>query len=179
MLSYPITAATTIFWQRSRSGALMAEIHGKRTAAIKEKAAPCTLPCRSQCSCTPLWLEQACHSVGVAFAQQYRKEKGVTVCLFGDGAADEGSFHEALTWRACGIFPLSSSAKTICMPRSALRGAYRVENIADRAVAYAMPGLIVDGNDVLAVYDATSKQGTRRCRAGRLSSNARLTVSGA
>ncbi len=140
--------------------ALMAEIYGKRTGCNKGKSGTLHLavpevnaPCTTTVVGGGLPI-----AVGVAFAQQYRQEKSVTVCLFGDGAADEGSFHEALNlaslWRLPVIF--------VC-ENNLYAGAQRYEehtavrSMADRAVAYAMPGEVVDGNDALAVYEATRR----------------------
>ena len=95
-------------------------------------------------------------AVGRAFAQQYRREKAVTACFFGDGAADEGSFHEALNLAALWQLPVIF----VC-ENNVYAGAQRYEehtrvlNVADRAGAYGMTGTIVDGNDALAVYTAT------------------------
>ena len=82
----------------------------------------------------------------------------MTVCLFGDGAAGEGSFHEALNlaslWKLPVIF--------VC-ENNLYAGAQRyeehapVQNMADRASAYAMPGEVVDGKDALSVYGATRR----------------------
>ena len=101
-------------------------------------------------------------AAGYAFAQQYRKENRVTVCFIGDGATNEGSFHEALNlasvWRLPAIF--------VC-ENNLYAGAQRYEqhtrspNIADRAAGYAMPGTVVDGNDALAVYRSAQEARAR------------------
>jgi pyruvate dehydrogenase E1 component alpha subunit len=95
-------------------------------------------------------------AVGVAFAQHYRKEESVTVCLFGDGAADEGSFHESLNlaslWNLPVIFVCENN---LYAGAQRYEEHTRVKDIADRAVAYAVPGDVVDGNDEVAVYEAT------------------------
>lgn len=140
--------------------ALMAEIFGKRTGCNKGKSGTLHLavpevnaPCTTTVVGGGLPI-----AVGVAFAQQYRKEDGVTVCLFGDGSADEGSFHEALNlaslWNLPVIFVCENN-----MYAGAQRYEEhtRVKDIADRAMAYAMPGVVVDGNDALAVYEATRR----------------------
>ncbi|GAB6037710.1 pyruvate dehydrogenase (acetyl-transferring) E1 component subunit alpha [Fundidesulfovibrio butyratiphilus] len=140
--------------------ALMAEIYGKRTGCNKGKSGTLHLavpevnaPCTTTVVGGGLPI-----AVGVAFAQQYRKEDSVTVCLFGDGAADEGSFHEALNlaslWRLPVIFVCENN---LYAAAQRYEEHTRVENMAERAVAYAMPGEIVDGNDVVAVYQATCK----------------------
>jgi acetoin:2,6-dichlorophenolindophenol oxidoreductase subunit alpha len=139
---------------------LMAEIYGKRTGCNKGKSGTLHLavpevnaPCTTTVVGGGLPI-----AVGVAFAQQYRQEKHVTVCLFGDGAADEGSFHEALNLASLWSLPVIF----IC-ENNLYAGAQRYEehtplkNMADRAIAYAMPGEVVDGNDVIAVYQATRR----------------------
>lgn len=138
--------------------ALMAEIYGKSTGCNKGKSGTLHLavpevnaPCTTTVVGGGLPI-----AVGVAFAQQYRKERSVTVCLFGDGAADEGSFHEALNLASLWSLPVIF----IC-ENNLYAGAQRYEehtrikDMAERAVAYAMPGDVVDGNDAVAVYSAT------------------------
>lgn len=146
--------------------ALMAEIYGKRTGCNKGKSGTLHLAVPEvNAICTTTVVGGGVPiATGTAFAQQYKKEKSVTACFFGDGAADEGSFHEALNlaslWRLPVIF--------IC-ENNLYAGAQRqeehtpVRNIADRAVAYAMPGEVVDGNDAVAVYAAASKARERAC----------------
>ncbi len=138
--------------------ALMAEIYGKRTGCNKGKSGTLHLAVPEvNVLCTTTVVGGGLPiAVGVAFAGQYRKEKSVTVCLFGDGAANEGSFHESLNlaslWKLPVIF--------VC-ENNLYAGAQRfeehssVKNIADRSLAYAMPGEVVDGNDATAVYAAT------------------------
>ena len=140
--------------------ALMAEIYGKATGcnrgksgtlhlAVPEVNAPCTTTVVG--GGLPL-------AVGFAFAQMYRQEKTVTVCFFGDGAADEGSFHEALNlaslWKLPVIFVCENN---LYAGAQRYEEHTRVQNVADRAAAYAMPGEIVDGNDAVAVYEATRR----------------------
>jgi pyruvate dehydrogenase E1 component alpha subunit len=148
--------------------AMMAEIFGKRTGcnkgksgtlhlAVPEVNAPCT---------TTVVGAGAPIAVGRAFAQQYRQEKCVTVCFIGDGAVDEGSFHEAVNLASLWNLPVIF----VC-ENNLYAGAQRyeehtkVKNIADRAAAYAIPGVVVDGNDVLAVYTSTL-EARRRAVAG-------------
>jgi pyruvate dehydrogenase E1 component alpha subunit len=97
-------------------------------------------------------------AVGVAFAQQYRKEDSVTVCLFGDGAADEGSFHEALNLASLWSLPVIFVCENnLYAGAQRYEEHTRVKDMAERAVAYAMPGEIVDGNDAVGIYKATRK----------------------
>lgn len=140
--------------------ALMAECYCKTTGCNKGKSGTLHLavpevnaPCTTTVVGGGLPI-----SAGVAFAQQYRNEKNVTVCLFGDGAADEGSFHEALNLASLWSLPVIF----VC-ENNLYAGAQRyeehtkVQHIADRAVAYPMPGEVVDGNDAVAVYEATRR----------------------
>lgn len=138
-------------------GALMAEIYGKKTGCNKGKSGTLHLavpevnaPCTTTVVGGGLPI-----AVGMAFAHQYSSEKRVTVCFFGDGAADEGSFHESLNlaslWKLPIIFVCENN---LYAGAQRYEEHTRVKDIADRAVAYAMPGQIVDGNDVLAIYAA-------------------------
>jgi pyruvate dehydrogenase E1 component alpha subunit len=92
-------------------------------------------------------------ALGAAFAQQYRRGKGITVVFFGDGAAAEGSVHEAMNLAGIWKLPLLFVCENNCWA-----GAQRPEehcatrNIFQRARGYDMPGRSVDGNDVEAVY---------------------------
>lgn len=149
--------------------ALMAEIYGKSTGCNKGKSGTLHLavpeinaPCTTTVVGGGLPI-----AVGMAFAQQYREEKRVTVCLFGDGAADEGSFHEALNlaslWNLPVIFVCENN---LYAGAQRYEEHTRVKDMADRAVAYAIPGEIVDGNDVLAVFEAV-----RRARDRALAGN--------
>jgi len=150
-------------------GSLMAEIYGKSTGCNKGKSGTLHLavpeinaPCTTTVVGGGLPI-----AVGMAFAQQYREEKRVTVCLFGDGAADEGSFHEALNlaslWNLPVIFVCENN---LYAGAQRYEEHTRVKDMADRAVAYAIPGEIVDGNDVLAVFEAV-----RRARDRALAGN--------
>lgn len=82
----------------------------------------------------------------------------VAVSFFGEGAANEGAFHEALNmaaiWRLPVVFVCENNLYAASTPVS---WAFKVENVADRAAAYGLPGEIVDGNDVLAVYEAAGR----------------------
>lgn len=106
-------------------------------------------------------------AVGAAFAQQYQALKGVTVVFFGDGAAAEGSVHEAMN--LSGIWKLP--VLFIC-ENNGWAGAQRPEehsaalHIHKRAEGYGMPGQLVDGNDVEAVYHL-SRELLEHCRSGK------------
>jgi len=92
--------------------------------------------------------------VGGALAQKMRKTNNVTVSFFGDGASNQGTFHESLNlasvWKLPLIFVCENNGFGISVPVSQSTS---VKNIADRAAGYAMPGYVVDGNDVIALLD--------------------------
>jgi pyruvate dehydrogenase E1 component alpha subunit len=94
-------------------------------------------------------------AVGAALSAKRLGTGAVTVCFFGDGANNEGAFHEALNmasvWKLPVVFVCENNKYG--MSTSTERST-AVKNIADRAVAYAMPGVTVDGNDFSAVSEA-------------------------
>lgn len=97
-------------------------------------------------------------AAGAAFAFKYRGEKRVALAYCGEGATSRGDFHEALNLAA--VFSLPVVFVVINNQFAYSTPFYKetkVKNVADKAAAYALPGVIVDGNDVLAVYQATFK----------------------
>lgn len=110
---------------------------------------------------------QMLHAVGIGYAIKYRGEKDTAVVtFFGDGATSEGDFHEALNyasvWQTPVVFLCQNNQYAISIPRVKQT---RSATLAQKAIAYDMPGLQVDGNDVLAVYQAT-KEALDRAKAG-------------
>lgn len=144
--------------------ALMAECFGKATGCNKGKSGTLHIAVPEvNAFCTTTVVGGGIPiAAGMAFAQKYRKEKNVTVCFFGDGAADEGSFHEALNLASLWDLPVLF----VC-ENNLYAGAQRYEehtkirDIADRSVAYAVPGTVVDGNDAAAVFGATQRARAR------------------
>jgi pyruvate dehydrogenase E1 component alpha subunit len=115
--------------------------------------------------CVPL-ASQLPHAVGIGMAMTYKKEKNVVMTYFGDGASSEGDCHEAMNFasvfKAPVVFMCLNNQYAISVPLSRQMAC---ETIAQRAIAYNMPGIKVDGNDVLAVYVAC-KEAVERARAG-------------
>ena len=105
-------------------------------------------------------------SVGAAFALKMQKTDNVIICFFGDGAAARGDFHEGLNLAgvlsAPVVFVCENNLHFQTMPASVGQA---VDDIADRAAGYGFPGYVVDGQDVLAVYDA-AQQAISRARRG-------------
>ena len=105
-------------------------------------------------------------AVGVGLTLQMRRTDEIVMGFFGDGAANQGSFHEALNMAAIWSLPVVYVCENnqYGMSMSTTR-AFKIEHIAQRAASYGMPGVTVDGNDVLAVHDAAS-EAVSRARAG-------------
>jgi pyruvate dehydrogenase E1 component alpha subunit len=105
-------------------------------------------------------------ATGAALTSQYLGKDWVVICFFGDGASNEGAFHESLNlasvWNLPVIYVCENNEFAESTPRSQHQ---KIKDIAIRAVAYDMPGISVDGNDVEKVY-LTSKEAIERARAG-------------
>ncbi len=94
-------------------------------------------------------------AAGYALALKYRKTHNIVACFFGDGASNIGTFHEGINIAAIWDLPVIFVCENNKYGAStAIEKVTRVPRIADRAVAYGIPGRTVDGNDVEAVYDA-------------------------
>ena len=107
-----------------------------------------------------------CHAVGVAYAYKLRKEPRVAVCAIGDGATSKGEFYEALNgagiWRLPVIFLVTNNQWAISVPRKAQTAA---ATLAQKAIAAGVPGIQVDGNDLIAMREV-SLQAMERARSG-------------
>jgi TPP-dependent pyruvate/acetoin dehydrogenase alpha subunit len=105
-------------------------------------------------------------ALGFAFAFQYRDQDGVSLAYCGDGSTSEGNFHESLNIAAAmklpAIFVVENNQYAYSTP---VRMQSAVKDYSVKAQAYGMPGVTVDGTDVLAVHDATS-EAVARARAG-------------
>jgi pyruvate dehydrogenase E1 component alpha subunit len=104
-------------------------------------------------------------AVGVGLSIKMRRTNQVCLVIFGDGAANEGAFHEALNmasiWALPIVFLCENNQYAMSMP---VQKAFNIENISQRAAAYGLPGVTVDGNDPLAVYAAVSEAAARARR---------------
>ena len=93
-------------------------------------------------------------AIGAALAQKYLNKDSITVVFFGDGASNEGTFHESINMAAVNhlpvIFLCENNQYAISLNVKESTGC---ENIADRAVGYGIPGYILDGNNVVEVYN--------------------------
>jgi pyruvate dehydrogenase E1 component alpha subunit len=106
------------------------------------------------------------HAAGMAWGMKLKGDRSCAIVYFGDGATSEGSFHEGANFAAVMAAPLvlfcNNNQWAISTP---LHDQTRAETLADKAVGYGMPGLRVDGADVLAVYEAT-REAVARARTG-------------
>ena len=105
-------------------------------------------------------------SLGPAMASSIRKDGLVTVCFFGDGASNQGTFHESLNlagiWKLPVVFVCENNQYAV---GSRFENTSASRTVAERAAAYDIPGIRVDGTDVLAVQRAV-KKAVARARAG-------------
>ncbi len=105
-------------------------------------------------------------AAGVGLSIQMQRQDRIVLVFFGDGATNEGAFHESLNlaaiWNLPVIYFCENNQYAMSM---AITRASKVEKLSDRACAYGIPGVTVDGNDLLAVYCAT-KEAVERARSG-------------
>jgi pyruvate dehydrogenase E1 component alpha subunit len=118
----------------------------------KDRVLPIAIPVGSQ----------ACHAAGLGWAAKLRKERSVAIGFFGEGATSEGAVHEAMNFagalRLPTIFFCQNNHWAISTPRAVQTAS---ASIAQKAVAYGIAGIQVDGNDVLAVYRGVSEAAER------------------
>ncbi len=97
------------------------------------------------------------HGVGIAYARKLRNQPGVVLCSFGEGGTSKGDFHEALNFAGIHklpvVFVCENNGYAISVPLSKQSA---VADLSLRAIGYNMPGLAVDGQNVLDVYSVTS-----------------------
>src|SRR5437764_9066872 len=115
--------------------------------------------------CVPI-ATQIPHAVGLAWGKKLKGEDAVSIVFFGDGATSEGAFHEGANFAAVMETPTilfcNNNQWAISTPLSSQT---RAAALVDKAVGYGMPGVRVDGGDVLAVFEAT-REAVAHARAG-------------
>jgi len=105
-------------------------------------------------------------ATGAGLSAKYRGADQVSVCFFGDGASNQGVFHESLNLASIWDLPVIYVCENNQFAESTrFSDAMRVKHIADRAAAYGIPGIVVDGMDVSQVYHA-SNEAIARARSG-------------
>jgi len=141
-------------------GKIMAEILGKRTGYCKGKGGSMHIADFSlgMLGATAVVAAGIPIAAGAGLSIKLRGTDQVVACFFGEGASNQGAFHEGINmaaiWGLPVVFVCENNLYAMGTRQSIVM---TIENIADRAVAYGIPGVTVDGNDVLAVYEAASK----------------------
>jgi TPP-dependent pyruvate/acetoin dehydrogenase alpha subunit len=138
---------------------MMAEIFGKRNGVCKGRGGDMHIIHMESGLMTDAIVGATMPiAVGFGIAAKLRGEGQVVVCCFGDGASNRGSFHESLNMAAVWKLPIVFACENNLYAQStSVFRTTAVKDIAVRSGGYNMPGLSVDGNDVLAVYDAAGK----------------------
>jgi len=147
---------------------IMAEILGKKTGYCKGKGGSMHIADFSvgMLGATAVVGAGLPIAMGAGLSIKLSRTDNVVACFFGDGASNQGTFHEAINmaaiWSLPVIFVCENNVYAMGTRRSRVM---LIENIADRAQAYGISGVAVDGNDVLAVYEAAQKA-VERARRG-------------
>ena len=146
----------------------MAEILGKKTGYCKGKGGSMHIADFSigMLGATAVVGAGIPIAVGAGLSIALRKTDQVVACFFGEGASNQGTFHEGINMAAIWHLPIIFVCENNLYAMGTRQSrAMLIENIADRAAAYGIPGVVVDGNDVLAVYEAT-RRAVERARRG-------------
>ncbi len=158
---------------------MMAELMGKETGYCKGRGGSMHIAEVSKCNnlgSTGIVGGNQAPAVGAALAEKFKKSGKVVLSFFGDGATNTGSFHEAMNMASTLAVPLVAIIEnnlygmSVPFSGSEVDGAVKasnVEDIAIRAAAYDVPGMIVDGQDALAVFlavGAAVKEARKNCR---------------
>ena len=148
---------------------MLAELYGKTTGYCKGKGGSMHIACSDigVLGANGIVGGGICIAAGVGFASKYLKDNRVTIAFFGDGASNTGAFHEGINFAAVRdsnvVFVIENNQYAISVPRKL---SDRVEDLSIRAQGYGIPGVTVDGNDVLKVYQETAKA-IKRARSGK------------
>jgi len=148
---------------------MMAELYGKSTGSNRGKGGSMHITDVrvGMLGVNPIVGMGATHAVGAALSAKVRKTKQVAASFFGEGAAGIGALHEAMNlaaiWKLPVVFVCENNGYAQSTP---VEYALSVPHVADRAAAYNMPGVTVDGQDVLAVWEAAVTV-VERARAGQ------------
>jgi len=148
---------------------MFAELYGKATGYCKGKGGSMHIADADKGILGANGIVGAGHNIaiGAGLSAKYRGTDQVCICFFGDGSTNQGTFHESLNmasiWKLPVIFVCENNLYGISMHQSRHQA---IQDVADRAVAYNIPGVVVDGNDVLAVYEA-AREAINRARNGQ------------
>ncbi len=149
-------------------GPMMAELMGKATGYCKGKGGSMHIASldHGMLGANGIVAAGIPISTGAALGFWIRGSKQVALCFFGDGGANHGAFHEGINLAAVLKLPVVFVCENNQYAQyQSVKQDLPIENVADRAAAYGIPGVIVDGSDVLAVYAAV-KEAVDRARNG-------------
>src|SRR6266567_1085815 len=150
-------------------GVVMAELFGKVTGCSKGKGGSMHMWSNELglYGGNAIVAAQMPIAAGVALAEQYQESDAIVACFFGDGAVDEGAFHESLNlaaiWKLPIVYICENNQYSMGM---AVEKAWAVDSLMPRAAAYNMPGQQADGMDVIKVYE-TVKRAVDHARSGQ------------
>lgn len=148
---------------------VMAEILGKKTGYCKGKGGSMHIANFSvgMLGATAVVGAGLPIAAGAGLSIRLRKTDQVVACFFGEGASNQGTFHEGINmaalWKLPVLFVCENNLYAMGTRQSRVMA---IENVADRGVAYGIPGVVVDGNDVMAVYE-TACEAVERARSGK------------
>jgi len=143
---------------------MMAELFGKKTGIMKGKGGSLHLtdPDIGDLGADGIVATGLVTATGAGLSAKMRGTDQVTVCFFGDGCVNTARFHEGVNLASIWNLPVVYVCENNGYAESTtVKDSCRLENLADRAVTYGIPGKTVDGNDVLAVYEAVGEAVTR------------------
>ena len=147
---------------------MMAELFGRRTGYCKGKGGSMHITDKSigMLGANAVVGGAIPIAVGAGLSCKLKYPERVAACFFGDGASNQGTFHEgvnmAAVWDLPVIFVCENNLYAMGTRQSIVM---KIQNIAERAAGYGIPGVTVDGNDVIAVYGA-AKEAVSRARKG-------------
>ena len=148
---------------------MMAELFGRETGYCKGKGGSMHIADRDKGILGANGIVGAGHCIacGAGLSAKVRGTDQVCVCFFGDGSTNQGTFHESLNmasiWKLPVVFVCENNHYGISMSQDRHQA---IKDVADRGAAYNIPGVAVDGNDPLAVYEA-AHEAVARARAGK------------
>jgi pyruvate dehydrogenase E1 component alpha subunit len=149
--------------------AMMAEIHGKSTGCSRGRGGSMHLLATGVgiLGTVPLVSATIPLAVGSALAAKLRSETRVSVCFFGDGATEEGHFHESVNLAAVYQLPVIFVCENnFYASHMSLLDRRAKDNICETGIAHGIPGIRVDGNDVIAVHQA-AREAVQNARDGK------------
>ena len=143
---------------------MMAELYGKKTGVMKGKGGSMHFadPSIGDIGADGVLGTGPAMSCGVGLTSKLKKDGRVTVCFFGDGQTNSGRFHEALNLASCWKLPVVYLCENNTYGESTyIYDIVNITKLTDRALSYNMPSVEIDGNDVMAVYEAVSEAAAR------------------